>query len=94
MYLKAIVRRPGKNFAEGITTSNLGKPDFEKTLEQHSAYCDALTGCGLELIVLEADERYPDGCFVEDTAIVTGEVAVITKPGAASRMGEETMYSV
>ena len=89
MYTKAIVRRPGRNFAEGITASNLGKPDFEKALEQHSAYCEALKGCGLELKVLEADERYPDGCFVEDTAIVTGEVAVITRPGAASRMGEE-----
>jgi dimethylargininase len=93
MYTKAIVRRPGRNFAEGITTSNLGKPDFKKALEQHSAYCDALTRCGLELIVLEADERYPDGGFVEDTAIVTGEVAVITKPGAASRMGEEAEIS-
>ncbi len=93
MYTKAIVRRPGRNFAEGITTSNLGKPDFEKALEQHSAYCNALTGCGLELIVLEADERYPDGCFVEDTAIVTSEVAVITRPGAASRMGEEAEIS-
>jgi dimethylargininase len=93
MYSKAIVRRPGRNFAEGITTANRGKPDFEKALEQHSAYCDALTGCGLELIILEADERYPDGCFVEDTAIVTSEVAVITKPGAASRMGEESEIS-
>jgi dimethylargininase len=93
MYSKAIVRRPGRNFAEGITTANLGKPDFEKALEQHSAYCDALTACGLELIVLEADERYPDGCFVEDTAIVTSEVAVITRPGAASRMGEEAEIS-
>jgi len=93
MYTKTIVRRPGRNFAEGITTSTLGKPDFEKAIEQHSAYCDALKGCGLELIVLEADERYPDGCFVEDTAIVTGEVAVITRPGAASRMGEEAEIS-
>ena len=93
MYTKAIVRRPGRNFAEGITIANLGKPDFEKALEQHSAYCDALTGCGLELLVLEADERYPDGCFVEDTAIVTGETAVITRPGAASRMGEEAEIS-
>jgi dimethylargininase len=93
MYSKAIVRRPGRNFTEGITTSNLGKPNFEKALEQHSAYCDALTGCGLELIVLEADERYPDGCFVEDTAIVTNEVSVITKPGAASRIGEEAEIS-
>jgi dimethylargininase len=93
MYTKAIVRRPGRNFAKGITTSNLGKPDFEKALEQHSAYCEALKGCGLELIVLEADERYPDGCFVEDTAIVTGEVAVIARPGAVSRMGEEAEIS-
>jgi len=93
MYSKAIVRRPGRNFAEGISTSNLGKPDFEKAIEQHSAYCNALTRCGLELIILEADERYPDGCFVADTAIVTGEVAVITRPGAASRMGEETEIS-
>ncbi len=93
MYTKAIVRRPGRNFAEGITTSNLGKPEFRKALEQHSAYCDALIGCGLELIILEADERFPDGCFIEDTAIVTGEVAVITRPGAASRLGEETEIS-
>jgi dimethylargininase len=94
MYTKAIVRRPGRNFAEGITTSILGKPDFKKALEQHSAYCNALIGCGLELIVLEADERYPDGCFVEDTAIVTEKVAVITRPGAASRMGEEAEISL
>ena len=42
MYSKAIVRKPGRNFAKGITTSNLGKPDFDKALEQHSAYCNAL----------------------------------------------------
>jgi len=89
MHSKAIVRRPGRNFANGITTTNLGKPVYEKALEQHAAYCDALKRCGVELIILEADERYPDGCFVEDTAIVNGKVAVITHPGAASRRGEE-----
>jgi len=89
VYSKAIVRRPGRNFTEGITTSNLGKPDFSKALEQHAAYCDALVRCGVELIVLEADERYPDGCFVEDTAVVNSKVAVISRPGAATRMGEE-----
>lgn len=89
MYSKAIVRRPGSNFAGGITTSGLGRPDFEKALAQHDAYCDALRRCGVEVTVLEADERYPDGCFVEDTAVVTGEVAVITRPGALTRRGEE-----
>ena len=93
MYSKAIVRRPGRNFAEGITTSNLGKPDFEKALEQHAAYCDALERCGVELTVLEADERYPDGCFVEDTAVVNSKVAVITHPGAVARRGEEAEIS-
>ncbi len=89
MYTRAIVRRPGRNLASGITTSNLGQPDFNKALEQHAAYCDALKRCGVELTVLEADERYPDGCFVEDTAVVNNMVKVISRPGAASRRGEE-----
>ena len=93
MYTKALVRRPGRNFANGITTSNLGKPDFEKALEQHAAYCNALERCGVELTLLEADERYPDGCFVEDTAVVNSKVAVITNPGAVARRGEEAEIS-
>jgi dimethylargininase len=93
MYTKAIVRRPGRNFVEGITTSNLGKPDFEKALEQHAAYCNALVKCGVELTILEADERYPDGCFVEDTAVVNSKVAIITNPGAVARRGEELEIS-
>ncbi len=89
MYTRAITRKPGKNFADGITTSGLGKPDFEKAVSQHAAYCDALTRCGLSVTVLEADEKYPDGCFVEDTAVVTENMAVITKPGNPARLGEE-----
>jgi len=61
---------------------------YEKALEQHRAYCAALQQCGLALILLGADERFPDGCFVEDTAIVTEDVAIFCKPGAASPRGE------
>lgn len=89
MFTKAIVRRPGRNFSDGITTAALGIPVLKKALEQHAVYCDALTRCGVDVIVMEADERYPDGCFVEDTAVVTREVAVITQPGADARRGEE-----
>jgi len=89
LYTRAIVRRPGRNFASGITTSNLGKPDIDKALEQHAAYCEALIKCGVELTVLDADERYPDGCFVEDTAVVNSRVKVVSRPGAATRRGEE-----
>ncbi len=87
---RAIVRQPGKNFADGITTSNMGKPSFELALQQHNAYCDAIMKCGVEVTVLEADEHFPDGCFVEDTAVITKEVAIITKPGDIARLGEES----
>lgn len=89
MFTKAITRKPGKNFADGITTSSLGKPNFRLALKQHEAYCNALKKCGLNVAILEADEKYPDGCFVEDTAIITKEAAIITKPGNLTRLGEE-----
>lgn len=88
MFNKAIVKRPAKNFAHGITTSNLGKPDYTLALKQHDAYCEALVKCGLALTILEADPNYPDSCFVEDTAIVTKNFGIITRPGDQSRLGE------
>ena len=84
----AILRPPAPTFASGITTASLGQANYEKALEQHRAYGAALQQCGLELILLDADERYPDGCFVEETAIVTEELAILCRPGAASRRGE------
>jgi dimethylargininase len=75
MYTKAIVRKPGRNFPQGITTANFGKPGFKKALVQHEKYCKVLMKCGVEIISLEADERYPDGCFVEDTAVIAGGMA-------------------
>ncbi len=88
MFSKAIVRVPSENFADGLTSVDLGVPDFETALEQHRAYCEALVRCGLELIELEADARFPDSTFVEDTAILTEKCAVIMQPGAPSRSGE------
>ncbi|MCD6380034.1 N(G),N(G)-dimethylarginine dimethylaminohydrolase [bacterium] len=89
MFTKAIVRIPGKNFHEGITSFINSNPDYRLALKQHKAYLDALRLCGLELNILEPDLSYPDGTFVEDTAIVTEKVAVITRPGNKKRRGEE-----
>lgn len=88
MFTKAIVRQPGRNFAGGLTTADLGRPIFPRALEQHEAYCHALESCGLEVIRLEPDERHPDSTFVEDTAVITARGAMITRPGASSRLGE------
>ncbi len=88
MFKKAIVRTPGKSIINGLSTANLGLPDYQKALEQHNEYIKALEVCGLEVLILPADERYPDSTFVEDVALLTPECAIITNPGASSRKGE------
>ena len=88
MLTKAILRIPGSNFAEGLTTVDLGTPHFDQVLAQHAHYSDALRACGLSLTVLDPDLRYPDSTFVEDTAILTPRAAILTRPGAATRKGE------
>lgn len=84
----AIVRPPAENFAAGLTSVDLGTPDVSVARHQHQSYCAALEECGLSLITLAPDQRYPDSTFVEDTAVLTPERAIITRPGAASRLGE------
>jgi len=89
MFTYAIVRKPGDDFARGITTSNFGTPRYELIIKQHEDYIKTLRSLGLELIVLNALPDYPDAYFVEDTAVVTPEVAIITNPGIEVRKGEE-----
>ncbi len=89
MFKNVIVKRPCKAMVEGITSApELGKPDYDLALKQHDAYIEALKQCGVEVTVLEADEAYPDSCFVEDTAVITRKCAIISNPGALSRRKE------
>jgi len=88
LFTRAIVRIPGSNFDSGLTSVSLGLPDFERVLEQHARYCEALVECGLAVTKLDADLRFPDSTFVEDTAVITARGAVLTRPGAESRAGE------
>jgi dimethylargininase len=89
MFTHAITRFPGENFAKGLTTANLGSPDYNLILQQHHAYRQALLGLGLDVLVLPPEPSFPDAYFVEDPAIITPRIAVITRPGAPSRQGEE-----
>ena len=73
----------------GLTSASLGKPDYDRALEQHASYVEALQACGLEVRVLEADPRFPDSVFVEDVALCTPACAIITNPGAPSRNAEK-----
>ncbi|HET9352294.1 MAG TPA: amidinotransferase, partial [Burkholderiales bacterium] len=87
-FTHALLRLPGANFAEGLTQAGEGAPDPDLAFEQHRRYCEALADCGLSLTILPADPRHPDGCFVEDTALVTERGAILMRPGAPSRRGE------
>jgi dimethylargininase len=62
--------------------------DLDRAVEQHHAYRAALTALGCEVHELPAQAEFPDAVFVEDVAVVVDEIAVMTRPGAASRRGE------
>lgn len=88
MFTRAIARSVPTSIARGITSAKLGEPDYEKAREQHARYVGALEACGLKVVVLDADDEFPDSVFVEDTAVVTDRCAVVARPGAESRRGE------
>ena len=75
---------------KGLTTANLGIPYHRIALVQHGLYVKILEKCGLQVRVLDPDNRYPDSTFVEDVALCTSKCAIITNPGALSRKGETT----
>ena len=62
--------------------------DVDRARKQHAAYQRALAACGCEVIELPELPDHADSVFVEDTAIVFDECAIVTRPGAESRRGE------
>lgn len=88
MFTHAITRKPANTYVQAITSSDLGAPDLALAHLQHEQYCLALQKAGVQVEVLAPDAAYPDSVFVEDSAIVEPEFAVLTRPGALSRRGE------
>lgn len=84
----AICRRPASSIADGLTTADEGAPSFERTIAQLDAYMATLRALGVEVDLLEALDAFPDAHFVEDVAVITPEVTVLTRPGHPSRRGE------
>ncbi len=88
MFARTIVRIPCENMSRGITCADLGLPDYGQALSQHQSYINALEQCGLAVTILEPEPDYPDSVFIEDTALLTSDCAIVTRPGADSRKGE------
>lgn len=88
--MKIAVTRPVSPAFEHCELSFLPRNpvDLRLAATQHHAYEQALVSCGCSLRSLAMEPEMPDSVFVEDTAIVLDEVAVITHPGASSRRAE------
>lgn len=85
IFKNVIVRTPCPEMVHGITSADLGVPDYNKALVQHAEYIDALKSCGVDVTILPKDSNFPDSTFVEDAALLTPHCAVLTNPGAPSR---------
>jgi dimethylargininase len=87
--LRAIAHNISPNISQcELTFVDRSPIDFDLAKGEHENYCAALGRLGVAVTVLSGNEFYPDCCFVEDTAIVVDELAVICSMGAASRRGE------
>src|SRR5215211_4780886 len=85
----ALTREPARALDACELTYREREPiDADDAAAQHRAYCEALRACGASVVTLPPAEELPDSVFVEDTAIVLDEVAVLTRPGVESRRGE------
>ena len=87
--LIAITHVPSARMASGERTYVEREAiDFGLALQQHAAYEGALRACGAHVVQLDINRELPDCVFVEDTAIVLDEVAVMMSMGAESRRAE------
>lgn len=85
----AITRPTGEELARCELTHVDRVPiDVDRAGKQHEAYLDTLRTLDVDVVELERLPDHPDAVFVEDTALVLDEVAVVLRPGAESRRGE------
>lgn len=88
-YTHAVVRGVPRSLAAEALRMAEAEVDLAGAQQEHVEYVEVLkTRLGLEVLELPADEAFPDCVFVEDVAVVCGDTALITRPGAESRRGE------
>ena len=87
-FTHAVVRQPAKSIIKGLRAVDIGSPDYDQMICDHHDYVEALMSAGLEVINLTALNEFPDGQFVEDTALCLPKAAILMRPGAPSRLGE------
>ena len=87
-FTHAIVRQPAKSIIKGLRAVDIGSPDYDQMICDHNDYVTALMSAGVKVINLTGLGKFPDGQFVEDTALCLPKAAILMRPGAPSRLGE------
>jgi dimethylargininase len=87
-FTRAITRLPARSIVHGLRAEDTGDPDYQQMLHDHAHYVETLKLAGAEVTELAALEEFPDSVFVEDVALCLPEVAILMRPGAATRSGE------
>lgn len=85
---RAIVRQPSRRFEQALVHGIPEPVDLSLVAAQHAAIVQALERCGLSVSQVSPLDEAPDGCFVEDRAVVLGDRALITRSAVASRGAE------
>jgi dimethylargininase len=89
MQLTAITREVSPSINNCELSFHARQPiDVAKAMAQHKAYQDCLAQLGVRIVSLPAEPALPDAVFVEDAAVITEEVAIISRMGAPSRRPE------
>jgi len=85
----AITRDISPRFNEcELTHINRTPIDLDTARAQHHGYVQVLKELGCSVLELPPEPDLPDSVFVEDTAVILPEVALLTRPGADSRKPE------
>jgi len=85
----ALVRRPSPRLAQGLVSHIERKPvDYATAERQWRGYVAALTSSGWQTVDVPPADDCPDSVFVEDTVVMFGDLAVVTRPGADERRSE------
>ncbi|RXN00836.1 N(G),N(G)-dimethylarginine dimethylaminohydrolase 1 [Acipenser ruthenus] len=88
-FTHALVRGIASSLPKEALRMSSAEVDLARAQHQHEMYVGVLKHkLGLQVIELPADDSLPDCVFVEDAAVVCGDTALITRPGAPSRRNE------
>lgn len=88
MRARALLREIPQSFPKALVRHGNPTLDVDRARGQHDAYRRLIEAAGYQVSVLPADEGHPDCLFVEDTVVIVGDTALITRPGAPTRRGE------